>query len=295
MSYGSVGGIGSVGPPGRRRIPEALRTGNFDATCSLPTAAASRHHRQLIQARSRWLVPPGLALQQVKAGKLKEPSGADGRKPATHGSTRSYHAKSRRPTTSAGGVDGLVGPGQPVARHHRTNWRAVPHWCRDGGAPRQAFTAGWQAQAAAPQKEAKMRVKTRERPFSAAYRDAGVKEPVSVSPTASRPGAAEPDRETRIRFRGADTTPAPWPLRRSPQGKSVAWAGRWIRRRAVAGAAGPPRRHRAAMRGFYAQPRAGHGRRAVAGRDPDTGLAGRAEHVLGGRHPHRADTWRRGV
>jgi len=145
-SYGSVG-IGSVGHLGTEYLK--LRAGNFDAV-HVPYNGNPAVITALIQGQIQMaLIPPGLALPQVKAGKLKAIGLTAGR------STLAPELPSLR---DAGVTNfelevwtALVGPaGLSRAAQDRLA-REVPALMRDGEARQKLFTAGWQAQGTAPE------------------------------------------------------------------------------------------------------------------------------------------------
>ena len=153
-SYGSVG-IGSVGHLGVEYLK--LRAGNFDAV-HVPYNGNPAVITALIQGQIQMaLVPPGLALQQVKAGKLKAIGLTAGR------STLAPEVPSLREA----GVNNfelevwtaLVGPASLSRAAQDRLAREVPALVRDGDARQKLFTAGWQAQGSAPE-GLKLRVKT---------------------------------------------------------------------------------------------------------------------------------------
>ena len=145
-SYGSVG-IGSVGHLGTEYLK--LRAGNFDAV-HVPYNGNPAVITALMQGQIQMaLIPPGLALPQVKAGKLKAIGLTAGR------STLAPELPSLR---DAGVTNfelevwtALVGPaGLSRAAQDRLA-REVPALMRDGEARQKLFTAGWQAQGTAPE------------------------------------------------------------------------------------------------------------------------------------------------
>ncbi|MFO1328925.1 MAG: tripartite tricarboxylate transporter substrate-binding protein [Rubrivivax sp.] len=152
-SYGSVG-IGSVGHLGIEYLK--LRAGNFDAV-HVPYNGNPAAITALIQGQIQMaLVPPGLALPQVRAGKLKAIGLTAGR------STLAPELPSLRDA----GVQNfelevwtaLVGPASLSRAAQERLAREVPALVRDGDARQKLFSAGWQAQGTAPE-ALKLRVK----------------------------------------------------------------------------------------------------------------------------------------
>lgn len=152
-SYGSVG-IGSVGHLGTEYLK--LRAGNFDAV-HVPYNGNPAVITALIQGQIQMaLIPPGLALPQVKAGKLKAIGLTAGR------STLAPELPSLRDA----GVNNLelevwtalVGPASLSRAAQDRLAREVPALMRDGEARQKLFNAGWQAQGTAPE-ALKLRVK----------------------------------------------------------------------------------------------------------------------------------------
>lgn len=153
-SYGSVG-IGSVGHLGVEYLK--MRAGNFDAVHvpynGNPAAITALMQGQIQMA----LIPPGLALPQVKAGKLKAIGLTAGR------STLAPELPSLREA----GVNNfdlevwtaLVGPASLSKAAQDRLAREVPALVRDGEARQKLFNAGWQAQGTAPE-ALKLRVKS---------------------------------------------------------------------------------------------------------------------------------------
>jgi tripartite-type tricarboxylate transporter receptor subunit TctC len=145
-SYGSVG-IGSVGHLGTEYLK--MRAGNFDAV-HVPYNGNPAVITALIQGQIQMaLIPPGLALPQVNAGKLKAIGLTAGR--STLAPTL--------PSLREAGVNNfdlevwtaLVGPaGLSKAAQDRLA-REVPALVRDGEARQKLFNAGWQAQGSAPE------------------------------------------------------------------------------------------------------------------------------------------------
>ncbi len=145
-SYGSVG-IGSVGHLGVEYLK--LRAGNFGAV-HVPYNGNPAVITALIQGQIQMaLVPPGLALPQVKAGKLKAIGLTAGR------STLAPELQSLREA----GVNNfdlevwtaLVGPaGLSRAAQDRLATE-VPSVLRDADVRQRMFTAGWATQGTAPE------------------------------------------------------------------------------------------------------------------------------------------------
>lgn len=153
-SYGSVG-IGSVGHLGTEYLK--LRAGNFDAV-HVPYNGNPAVITALMQGQIQMaLIPPGLALPQVKAGKLKAIGLTAGR------STLAPELPSLR---DAGVTNfelevwtALVGPASLSRAAQERLAREVPALMRDGEARQKLFAAGWQAQGSAPE-ALKLRVKS---------------------------------------------------------------------------------------------------------------------------------------
>jgi tripartite-type tricarboxylate transporter receptor subunit TctC len=153
-SYGSVG-IGSVGHLGTEYLK--MRAGNFDAV-HVPYNGNPAVIRGLLQGEIQMaLVPPGLALPQVNAGKLKAIGLTAGR------STLAPDLPSLREA----GVNNfalevwvaLVGPANLSKAAQDRLAREVPALVREGEARQRLFRAGWQAQGTAPE-ALRMRVKS---------------------------------------------------------------------------------------------------------------------------------------
>ncbi|ODU10405.1 MAG: receptor [Rubrivivax sp. SCN 71-131] len=145
-SYGSVG-IGSVGHLGVEYLK--LRAGNFDAV-HVPYNGNPAVITALIQGQIQMaLVPPGLALPQVRAGKLQAIGLSAGR------STLAPETPSLRDA----GVNNfelevwtaLVGPARLSKAAQERLAREVPALLREEDARQKLFTAGWQAQGTAPE------------------------------------------------------------------------------------------------------------------------------------------------
>jgi tripartite-type tricarboxylate transporter receptor subunit TctC len=145
-SYGSVG-IGSVGHLGTEYLK--MRAGSFDAV-HVPYNGNPAVLTALIQGQIQMaLVPPGLALPQVKAGRLKAIGLTAGR------STLAPELASLRDA----GVNNfelevwtaLVGPARLSKAAQDRLAREVPAVVRDGEARQRLFNAGWQAQGTAPE------------------------------------------------------------------------------------------------------------------------------------------------
>jgi tripartite-type tricarboxylate transporter receptor subunit TctC len=145
-SYGSVG-IGSVGHLGTEYLK--LRAGNFDAV-HVPYNGNPAVITALMQGQIQMaLIPPGLALPQVKAGKLKAIGLTAGR------STLAPELPSLRDA----GVSNfelevwtaLVGPARLSRAAQDRLAREVPALMRDGDSRQKLFNAGWQAQGTAPE------------------------------------------------------------------------------------------------------------------------------------------------
>ncbi|GAB1388739.1 MAG: hypothetical protein AMXMBFR78_02110 [Rubrivivax sp.] len=153
-SYGSVG-IGSVGHLGMEYLK--LRAGNFDAV-HVPYNGNPAVITALIQGQIQMaLVPPGLALPQVKAGKLQAIGLTAGR------STLAPETPSLRDA----GINNfdlevwtaLVGPARLSKAAQDRLAQEVPALLREGEARQKLFAAGWQAQGTAPE-ALRMRVKS---------------------------------------------------------------------------------------------------------------------------------------
>jgi len=153
-SYGSVG-IGSVGHLGMEYLK--LRAGNFDAV-HVPYNGNPAVITALIQGQIQMaLVPPGLALPQVKAGKLQAIGLTAGR------STLAPETPSLRDA----GINNfdlevwtaLVGPARLSKAAQDRLAQEVPALLREGEARQKLFGAGWQAQGTAPE-ALRMRVKS---------------------------------------------------------------------------------------------------------------------------------------
>lgn len=145
-SYGSVG-IGSVGHLGMEYLK--MRAGNFDAV-HVPYNGNPAVITALIQGQIQMaLVPPGLALPQVKAGKLHAIGLSGGR------STLAPDTPSLREA----GINNfelevwtaLVGPARLSKAAQERLAQEVPALLRDGDARHKLFAAGWQAQGTAPE------------------------------------------------------------------------------------------------------------------------------------------------
>lgn len=153
-SYGSVG-IGSVGHLDMEYLK--LRAGNFDAV-HVPYNGNPAVITALIQGQIQMaLVPPGLALPQVKAGKLQAIGLTAGR------STLAPETPSLRDA----GINNfdlevwtaLVGPARLSKAAQDRLAQEVPALLREGEARQKLFAAGWQAQGTAPE-ALRMRVKS---------------------------------------------------------------------------------------------------------------------------------------
>jgi tripartite-type tricarboxylate transporter receptor subunit TctC len=145
-SYGSVG-IGAVGHLGMEYLK--LRAGNFDAV-HVPYNGNPAVITALIQGQIQMaLVPPGLALPQVKAGKLQAIGLSAGR------STLAPETPSLRDA----GIDdfdlevwtALVGPARLNKAAQERLARELPALLREGPTRQKLFAAGWQAQGTAPE------------------------------------------------------------------------------------------------------------------------------------------------
>ena len=153
-SYGSVG-IGSVGHLGMEYLKG--RAGNFGAV-HVPYNGNPAVMNALLAGQVQMaLVPPGLALPQVRAGKLKAIGVTGG---------RSTMAPEVPPLRDAG-VNmqdlevwtALVGPSKLSKAASDRLGREVPLMIRDSEARQRLFNAGWQAQGGAPE-ALRMRVKS---------------------------------------------------------------------------------------------------------------------------------------
>lgn len=145
-SYGSVG-IGSVGHLGTEYLK--MRAGSFEAV-HVPYNGNPAVITALIQGQIQMaLVPPGLALPQVRAGKLRAVGLTAGR------STLAPEIPSLRDA----GVQNfelevwtaLVGPASLSRAAQERLAREVPAVVRDGDARQKLFNAGWAAQGTAPE------------------------------------------------------------------------------------------------------------------------------------------------
>ena len=152
-NYGSVG-IGSVGHLGVEYLK--LRAGNFDAV-HVPYNGNPAVITALIQNQVQMaLIPPGLALPQIKAGKLKSIGLTAGR------STLAPELASLRDA----GVNNfdlevwtaLVGPAALSRAAQERLAREVPAALREAEVRQRLFSAGWAAQGTAPE-ALKLRVK----------------------------------------------------------------------------------------------------------------------------------------
>ena len=145
-SYGSVG-IGSVGHLGMEYLK--LRAGNFEAV-HVPYNGNPAAITALLQGQIQMaLMPPGLALPQVRGGKLQAVGLTAGR------STLAPEIPSLR---DAGVHDfelevwtALVGPAALSRAAKARLAREVPAVIRDGQARQKLFNAGWAAQGSAPE------------------------------------------------------------------------------------------------------------------------------------------------
>ena len=153
-SYGSVG-IGSVGHLGTEYLK--MRAGNFGAV-HVPYNGNPAVITALIQGQIQMaLVPPGLALPQVKAGKLKAIGLTAGRSTLA----------SDIPSLREAGVNNfdlevwtaLVGPANLSRAAQDRLAREVPAALREPEARQRLFTAGWAAQGTAPE-ALRLRVKS---------------------------------------------------------------------------------------------------------------------------------------
>ena len=153
-NYGSVG-IGSVGHLGMEYLKG--RAGNFGAV-HVPYNGNPAVMNALLAGQVQMaLIPPGLALAQVRAGKLKAIGVTGG---------RSVIAPEVPPLRDAGVVmqdlevwTALVGPAKLSKAANERLSREVPTLVRDGEARQRLFTAGWQAQGGAPE-ALRLRVKS---------------------------------------------------------------------------------------------------------------------------------------
>ncbi|MFT3818220.1 MAG: tripartite tricarboxylate transporter substrate-binding protein [Rubrivivax sp.] len=152
-NYGSVG-IGSVGHLGVEYLK--LRAGNFDAV-HVPYNGNPAVITALIQGQVQMaLIPPGLALPQIKSGKLKSIGLTAGR------STLAPELASLREA----GVNNfdlevwtaLVGPASLSRAAQDRLAREVPAALREPEVRQRLFSAGWAAQGTAPE-ALKLRVK----------------------------------------------------------------------------------------------------------------------------------------
>ena len=152
-NYGSVG-IGSVGHLGMEYLK--LRAGNFDAV-HVPYNGNPAVITALIQGQVQMaLIPPGLALPQIKSGKLKSIGLTAGR------STLAPELSSLRDA----GVNNfdlevwtaLVGPANLSRAAQDRLAREVPAALREAEVRQRMFNAGWAAQGTAPE-ALKLRVK----------------------------------------------------------------------------------------------------------------------------------------
>lgn len=145
-SYGSVG-IGSVGHLGVEYLK--TRAGNFDAV-HVPYNGNPAVITALIQGQIQMaLIPPGLAMPQVKAGKLKAVGLTAGR------STLAPELPSLR---DAGVTNfelevwtALVGPAGLSKSAQDRLAAEVPAVVRDADVRQRLFSAGWAAQGSAPE------------------------------------------------------------------------------------------------------------------------------------------------
>ncbi len=145
-NYGSVG-IGSVGHLGMEYLK--LRAGNFDAV-HVPYNGNPAVITALIQGQVQMaLVPPGLALPQIRAGRLKSIGLTAGR------STLAPELSSLRDA----GVNNfdlevwtaLVGPASLSRAAQDRLAREVPAALREPEVRQRLFNAGWAAQGTAPE------------------------------------------------------------------------------------------------------------------------------------------------
>jgi tripartite-type tricarboxylate transporter receptor subunit TctC len=145
-NYGSVG-IGSVGHLGMEYLK--ARAGNF-AAVHVPYNGNPAVMNALLASQVQMaLIPPGLALVQVRAGKLRAIGVTGG---------RSTVAPEVAPLRDAGVSmqdlevwTALVGPaGLSKAAIERLA-REVPALVRDGESRQRLFNAGWQAQGSSPE------------------------------------------------------------------------------------------------------------------------------------------------
>jgi tripartite-type tricarboxylate transporter receptor subunit TctC len=144
-SYGSVG-IGSVGHLGMEYVKS--RAGNFDAV-HIPYSGNPAVVTALVSGQIQAaLVPPGIALPQVRAGKLKAIGLTGGR------STLAPDV----PPLSDFGVRlndlevwvALVGPASLSKAAQERLAREVPDLLRQADVRQRLFNAGWQVQGSAP-------------------------------------------------------------------------------------------------------------------------------------------------
>ena len=153
-SYGSVG-IGSVGHLGMEYVKS--RAGNFDAV-HVPYNGNPAVLNALLGGQIHMaLVPPGLALPQVRAGKLKAVGLTGG---------RSTLAPEVPPLADAGVKlndlevwVALVGPAGLSKAAQARLAREVPELVRQPEARQKLFTSGWQVQGSSPE-ALRMRVKS---------------------------------------------------------------------------------------------------------------------------------------
>lgn len=153
-NYGSVG-IGSVGHLGMEYLKG--RAGNFGAV-HVPYNGNPAVMNALLAGQVQMaLIPPGLALAQVRAGKLKAIGVTGG---------RSVMAPEVPPLRDAG-VNmqdlevwtALVGPAKLSKAATERLSREVPTLVREGEARQRLFSAGWQAQGGSPE-ALRLRVKS---------------------------------------------------------------------------------------------------------------------------------------
>lgn len=145
-SYGSVG-IGSVGHLGTEYLK--MRAGNFDAV-HVPYNGNPAVITALLQGQIQMaLIPPGLALPQVNAGKLKAVGLTAGRSTLAP----------QLPSLREAGVNNLelevwtalVGPASLSRSAQDRLAREVPTLLREAEVRQKLFNAGWQAQGTAPE------------------------------------------------------------------------------------------------------------------------------------------------
>jgi len=145
-SYGSVG-IGSVGHLGTEYLK--MRAGNFDAV-HVPYNGNPAVITALIQGQIQMaLVPPGLALPQVKAGKLHAVGLSGGRStlaPDTPSLREAGISNFELEVWTA-----LVGPARLSKAAQDRLAQEVPALLRDNDVRQKLFAAGWQAQGTAPE------------------------------------------------------------------------------------------------------------------------------------------------